>query len=134
MGGEAGLDTKAWQGMGQQVISAAIELGHRNNVVTGLGHGLDGIGNGRHARRYRQGTDPAFKGGHTLFEHIIGRVHDAAVDVAGHLQVKQVGTVLGVIEGERSGLVDRYGHGLGGGVGTEARVDGQGFQLHAIVP
>jgi hypothetical protein len=46
-----------------------------------------------------------------------------------HLQVEQVGTVLGVVEGEGHGLVDRHGHGARGRVGIIAAVDGDGFEF-----
>ena len=129
--GEAGLDAEARQGVGQQVVGAAIQLGHRDDVVTGFGDGLDRIGDGRHAGGHGQRADATFQRRHALFEHGVGRVHDARVDVAGDLQVEQVGTVLGVVEGKGAGLVDRHGHRLGGRVGAVAGVDGQGFQFHA---
>ncbi|MNM75536.1 hypothetical protein D3C81_873270 [compost metagenome] len=132
MGGEAGLDAEARQGMGQQVVGTAVELGHRDDIVAGFGHGLDRVGDRRHARGHGQGTDTAFERRHALLEYVVGRVHDPAIDVAGDFQVEQIGAVLGVVEGKRGGLVDRYRDGLGGRVGAEARVDGQGFQLHAI--
>ncbi|MCY1425350.1 hypothetical protein D9M71_411370 [compost metagenome] len=134
MGREAGVDSHAWQGVRQQVVGAAVQLGHRDDIVAGFGDGLDGVGDSRHTRGDGQRANPAFQGGHALLEHVVGGVHDARIDVAGNLQVKQVGAVLGVVEGEGGGLVDRYGHRLGGRVGAEARMDGKRFQLHAIVP
>jgi hypothetical protein len=56
------------------------------------------------------------------------------VDVAGDLEVEQVGTVLGVVERVRGGLVDRHGHGLGGRVGRVAGVDDEGLELHGGHP
>ena len=132
--GEAGLDAETRQGVGQQVVGAAVELGHRDDVVAGFGHGLDGVGNGGHAGGDGQCADAAFQRRHAFLEHGVGRVHDARVDIAGDFQVEQVGTVLGVVEGEGAGLVDRHRHRLGGRVGAIAGVDGQGFQFHARVP
>lgn len=36
---------------------------------------------------------------HPFLEHGIGGVHDAGIDVARHLEVEKIGTVLGVVEG-----------------------------------
>lgn len=96
MGGEAGLDAEAWQCVGQQVVGAAVELGHRDDIVANLGHGLNRVGDGGHARGHGQRADAAFQRRHALFEHGVGRVHDPRIDIAGDLQVEQVGTVLGV--------------------------------------
>ena len=75
-------------------------------------------------------VDLAFKGGNALFHNRLGGVHDAGVDVARHLQVEQVGAVLGAVEGVGHRLVDGHGHGLGGGVGAVACVYGQGLDFH----
>lgn len=69
-----------------------------------------------------------------LFQHVGGGVHDARVDVAGHLEVEQVGAMLGTVEGIGHGLVDGHGGRLGGGVGRVAGVDGQGFDAHGRLP
>ena len=61
-------------------------------------------------------TDATFERRDALLQHIGGRVHDAGVDVARHLQVEQVRAMLGVIEGVGHGLVDRHRHRAGGGV------------------
>jgi hypothetical protein len=74
--------------------------------------------------------DAAFQFGHALFQHVGGRVHDARVDVAGDLEVEQVGAVPRVVEGVGCGLVDRHRDGLGGRVGTVAAMHGDGFDFH----
>jgi hypothetical protein len=74
--------------------------------------------------------DAAFQFRHALFQHVGGRVHDPRVDVAGDLEVEQVGAVLGVVEGVGCGLVDRHRDGLGGRVGTVAAMHGDGFDFH----
>lgn len=40
VGGEARGDALARQGVGQQVVGAAVQFGHRDDVVAGLGDGL----------------------------------------------------------------------------------------------
>ena len=108
--------------MGEQVIGAAIELAGTDNIVAHFADGLQRIKNSRHAGGHRQRTHTAFQLRHALFQNRIGGVHDAGVDVALHLQVEQIGTVLGVIEGVGRGLVDRGGSGPGSGIAFEACV------------
>jgi hypothetical protein len=69
---------------------------------------------------------------HAGFQHGVGGVHDAAVDVACHLQVKQVSAVLGVVKRVSHGLVNRHSHRFGGGVGRVATVYGNGFDFHGF--
>ena len=131
--GKTGLDAHLRQRVGQQVVGAAIQCGRRNNVVAGFGDGLDRIGDGRHAGGHGKAADATFHFRHACLEHGVGRIHDAAIDVAGHLQVEQVGAVLRVVEGVCHRLVDRHGHGLGGGIGCIAAMNGDGFNLHVAV-
>ena len=56
-------------------------------------------------------------------------IHDAGVDVAELLQSEQRGGVVGVLEGERGGLVDRHGAGAAGRVRRMPGV--QGFRGEA---
>ena len=62
----------------------------------------------RLARRQRQRRHAAFHRRDALLQHVVGRVHDAGVDVAQFLQAEQVGGVLGAVELVRRGLVDRH--------------------------
>ncbi len=133
VGGKAGLDALTRQSVGKQVVGAAIQLGHRHDIVAGFGQRLDRIGNRGHTGGHRQRTHAALERGNPLLQHIVGRVHDAAVDVARHLQVEQVGTVLGVVKGVRGGLIDRHGHRVGVRVWGIAGVNGERFKLHCAV-
>uniref|UniRef100_A0A914YCT4 Uncharacterized protein n=1 Tax=Panagrolaimus superbus TaxID=310955 RepID=A0A914YCT4_9BILA len=127
--GETRLDAVLRQRVRQQVEAATVQRAGGDDVVARLGDGLDGIGDRGLSRGQRQRADAAFQRGQALLQHVGGGVHDAGVDVARHLQVEQVGTVLGVIERIRYGLVDRHRHRARGRVGTVAAVHGQGFQL-----
>ncbi|MNS81596.1 hypothetical protein D3C72_1153100 [compost metagenome] len=129
---EAHLDAVLGQGVGEQVVGAAIEGAGGDDVVAGLGDGQDGVGDGRHARGHGQGRDPALQRRQTLLQHVGRRVHDAGVDIARHLQVEQVGPVLGVVEGVAGGLIDRHRDRLGRRVGRIAGVDGERVELHAF--
>ena len=114
-GRHAHLDPLTRQAMGEQVVGAAIQLAGADDVVADLHQRLDGIGDRRHAGSHRQRRDTALDGGHALLQHVIGRVHDAGVDVARHLEIEEVRAVLGIIEGVGGGLVDRHRRRLGGG-------------------
>ncbi|KFB73798.1 MAG: hypothetical protein AW09_000946 [Candidatus Accumulibacter phosphatis] len=125
--GKAHLDTVLWQGVCEKVVGTAIQGCRRDDIVTRFGDGHDRVGDRRLARGQRQSADAAFHRGNALFEDILGRIHDARVDVAGHLEVEQVGAMLGAVEGIRAGLVNRYGDRLGCRFGTVAGVDGERF-------
>ena len=96
--------------MGQQIVAAAVDglLGY--DVVSRLGQGLNGVGDGRSTRCQGQSRDP-------LFQHVLGGFCEPTVDVAGIRQAEPGGGVGGVVEHVRSGLVDRHCPGIGGGVG-----------------
>ncbi len=116
--------------MAEERERAAVQLRHRHDVVAGLGDVDDRVGDGGLARRRRQGGHPALQGREALLEDVLRRVHDPRVDVARHRQVEQVRAVLGVVELVGDRLVDRHGHGLGGGVGLVAGVQGDRFVSH----
>ena len=130
--GEAHGNALLREGMGKQVVGTAIQRGGRHDVVARLGDRLDRVGDCCHARSDGQCSDTTFKCGDALFQHVGGRVHDAGVDVALHLQVEQIGTVLGTVKRIGHRLVDRNSNRLGGRVGGVAGVHGQGFDLHGL--
>ena len=53
----------------------------------------------------------AFERGDALFEHVVGGVHQAGVDVAEFLEGEEIGGVLGAVEDVGGGAVDRHGAG-----------------------
>ncbi|MNS80873.1 hypothetical protein D3C72_1145700 [compost metagenome] len=127
--GETRLDAVLRQCVRQQIEAAAVQRAGGDDVVAGLGNGLDRIGDRRLPRGQCQRADAPFQCRHALLQHVGGGVHDARIDVARYLQVEQVRSVLGVIECVGHGLVDRHRHRAGGRVGAVAAVHGQGFQL-----
>ena len=128
--GKAHLDAILRQGVGEQVVGAAVQGAGRDDVVAGFGNRLDRGGDRRHARGHGQRRNAAFHRGDALFQHVGGRVHDAGVDVAGDLEIEQVGAVLGAVEGVGSGLVNGHGNRFGRRVGTVAAVYGKRFKFH----
>ena len=65
----------------------------------------------------------------TLFQNIIGRIHQPGVDVSGLLKRKEVGAVLRVAEAVCGGAVHRNRAGKRGRVGGLSGVDRQGFKM-----
>ena len=105
------------QGMGEQVVAAAVDglLGH--DVVPRLGQSLDGVGDGSRAGGQGQGRHSALQGCQTLFQHILGGVGEPAVDIARVRQPEPGRGMGGVAEHVGSGLVNGNGAGIGGGIG-----------------
>jgi hypothetical protein len=132
--GKAHVDAVLGQGVGEEVVGAAIERRSRDDVVSRFGDGHDRVGHRRLPRRQGEAGDAAFHCGDALFQDILGRIHDAGVDVAGHLEVEQVGAVLRTVEGIGRCLVDRHGDRPGRRFGTVTGVDGKGFKFHAGSP
>ena len=74
------------------------------------------------ARRERQSSDATFQGRHTLFEHVLRRVHDARVDIAEFRQAEEIRGVLGVTEHVTRRLIDGNRASARSGVGHRAGV------------
>ena len=109
-------DAELGQRMGQQVEAAAVDGLLGNNVVAGLGQSLDGVCNGRGTGGQGQSRHAALQSRDALFQHILGGVGQAAVDVAGVRQAEPGRRVGGVAEDVGSGLVNGDRTGIGGGV------------------
>jgi hypothetical protein len=111
---EGGLDAELPQVHVQQRVRAAVQGRGRDDVVAGAAQREDGGDFGRLAGGGGQRRAPALDRRHAFLEHRHRRVGDARVDVAEGLQVEQAGGVLGGVEDERGGLVDRRGARAGG--------------------
>ena len=84
---------------------------------------------GGHARSHRQSADAALHFYQTLFQHRRGGVHNARVNIARHLEVKQVGAVLRVVKGVGDGLVNGGDSGAACFFRLIACVNGESFYL-----
>ena len=114
------------EGMGELVDRSAIQFARRDEFVAGhqqllQHHHLRGVAGGHRERR-----GAAFERRDALFQHRVGRISDPGIDVAESLQPEQRGGVIGVVEHERGGLIDRRRPGAGGGIGLRARMHGEG--------
>ncbi len=126
---EADLDALVLQRVGEQVPGAAVEVGRGDDVVAGPREVLQREGRSRLPARQRQRADAALERGDALLEHVVGRVHDAGVDVAELLQREQVRRVLGALELIRGRLIDRHRDRAGRRIGAPAGMQGEGFRL-----
>ena len=91
----------------QLVVGAAVERRARHDVPAVLGEVQQRDRLGGLPARDGQRADATFERDHALLERVLGRVHDARVDVAELGEPEQRGRVIGVAEHERRRLVDR---------------------------
>ena len=122
--GKARLDAVLRQGVGEQIVGAAVQRAGGDDVVAGLGDRQDRVGDRRLPGGERERRDAALERRQALLQHVLRRIHDARVDVARHLQVEQVGAVLRIVERVGDGLIDRHRDRLGGRVRGIAAVNG----------
>ena len=111
-------DTIGRQRMSQQVIAAAIDGALGNNMTAVLRQRLQGIAHCCRTRCQSQRRHAAFQSRHSLFQHILGRIRQAAVDIAHIAQGKPVCRMLAIAEYIRSGGIHRHGACPRGRVGT----------------
>ena len=113
---KGGFNAVLRQGVGQQVVAATVDGFLGNNVVVLLRQRLDGVRNGGRTGSNGQRSDTTLQSGNSLFQHILSRVSQAAVDVACIGQPEASGGVCGIVKHIGSGLVNGNGSGIGGGV------------------
>ena len=108
-------------------------------MVAGLGEVHHGERRGGLARRNGERTGQSDRRDAATLERVeaslertLRRVHDAGVDVADLGEREQVRRVVGVLELERCGLVDRHGSGTRGRVGLAADVDLLGLETPVV--
>ena len=104
----------ARKSVGKEIVGTTVELTGADDVATDVGDALDCVGDRRHAGGECQCADAALHRSEALLQYIGGGVHDAGVDIAGNLEVKQIGTMLCVIERVGGGLINRNGRRFGG--------------------
>jgi hypothetical protein len=115
----------------EEVVGAAVEAACRDNLVSGLEQGEQRERLRRLPTGHCQSRDAALERRDALLEHVVGGVHDAAVDVAELLQGEKGGRMVRIAEAVTGGLVDGDCPRAGGGVELEAGVQGQ--RLGAVV-
>ena len=101
-------DAEIRQAVLHQVKSAAIKRLCRHNVVTLPGQRAQRIVNRSSAARYSQRRNPALQSGHTLFQYVLGRIGQTAINIARIRQRKARGRVRRIAKHIRSRLINRY--------------------------
>ena len=94
---ERGLDAQLGQRVVEQVVRAAVQPRAGHDVVAGAGEVEDRERLGGLTGRQEQGRHAAFECGDALLDDVLGRVHDAGVDVARLGEAEQCGGVVGVV-------------------------------------
>ena len=114
---EIGGDAEAGQGVGEQVVAAAVDGLLGDKVAAVLTQSFQHVGDGSSAGGQRQCRHAAFQSGHPLFQHVLGGVGETAVNIAGVRQPEAGGGVGAVVEHVRGGGVNGNGAGIGSGIG-----------------
>jgi hypothetical protein len=89
-------------------VGATVKVVSSNKFVASLKDVDDSVVNSSRTRGNADGANATFEGSDTLFQHIVGWVHQAGIDVAEFLETEEVSTVLGVLEDVSRRAVDRY--------------------------
>ena len=127
---EIGGNAEAGQGVGEQVVAAAVNGLLGDKVAAVLTQRFQHVGNGRRAGGQRQRRNAAFQSSHPFFQHVLRGVGETAVNVAGVRQPEAGGGVGAVVEHVRGGGVNGNGPGIGSGVGLLLTdVELQGFKF-----
>ena len=105
------------QGVGKQVVGAAVEVGGRDNVITGTGNILNGVGDGSCTGGGSKGSGTAFQSSNPLLKGRRGGIHQAGIDISALGKAETSCSLGGVLKNIRGGRVDRYRTGIRGGIG-----------------
>ncbi len=126
------VPAEALEGVVELVDRAAIERARGDEFVARRQQRLEGDELRGMAGADGERRGAAFQRGDALLQHAVGRVADAAVDIAERLQPEQRGGVVDIVEHEGGGLVDRRHPRLGGRVRLRAGMDGERGEAGAM--
>ncbi len=129
---EARDDAEARQGVVEEIVAAAIERG-RGDDMPALAHERGDAEMERRLAACRgDGADAAFECRDALLEHGDRRIRDAAVDMAGALEVEERGRLVDILEDEGGGLVDGHGAGARRRIGSLAGMEREGVEFEVL--
>ena len=114
---EPHLDAELGEGLREQGPRPAVEAVGGDEVLPRVHDRQERRGDRRLAAGEGQSRRAAVERRQALLQHVVGGVHQAAVDVAELAQPEQIRRVLGVVEHVAGRRVDRHGAGRGRGVG-----------------
>ena len=129
---QGGFDAEAWRRMQKEVDRAAIQATRSDDMASLPHQGGHQQPEAGMTRGSGQTRHPLIQRRDPFLQHRNGGVADAAVDVAGTLEVEEAGRVIGVAEDVGRGLIDRYGPGAKGRVGLLAGMQGQRVELQEL--
>ena len=114
---KGGGNAELGQGVGQQVIAAAVDGLLGDNVIARLSQSLNGVGDSRRTGSQSQGRHAALQSCQALFQYILGGVGQTAVDVARIRQAKPRRRMGRIAEYVRRRLINRHRSGIRRGIG-----------------
>ena len=114
---ETGGNTEVGKCVRQQIIATAVNGLLCNKMTAVLTESFKGVCNCCCAGSERQGSNAALKGCHTLFENILRGVSESSVDVTCIGKTESSCRMSGILKHIRSGCINRYCTGIGGGIG-----------------
>ena len=95
---ECSGDAVCRQGVGQEVVAAAVNGFGGYDVVACTRDVFESITDGGCSRSYSQSGYSSFQGGYAFLEHSLRAVGQPSVDVAGGLQSEACGGIVRVVE------------------------------------
>ena len=113
-------------------VGAAVEVVGGHYLVALTADIDDRVEDGRGARGQRQGGGTAFQRSDALFQHRLGGVTEAGVDIAELSQCKEIGGMFGALEEIGAGSVDRHGPGKTVLIDCVSGMQGKGLKFHSI--
>ena len=95
--------------MREEIVRAAVDRRLGDDVLPRMDESLQRRCHGRRARGESERRCAAFERRHALFEHVLRRIHEPAVDIARLLQAEEVGRMLRIAKHVRRRLINRHG-------------------------
>lgn len=110
-------DPEAGERVGQQIVASAVNGFLSYEVSAVLTERFQRVGDSRGTGGECESGNASLKGGDALFKHVLRGVGQSAVDVSGVCKTEARRRMSGIVKYVRGGRVNRYGAGIGGGVG-----------------
>ena len=125
---ETNLDAHILEGLGEERPGSAVKTRRRDEVLAHVTDRLKGRCDRRLSRGEGESGRAAVHRSQALFENIVRRVHQPAIDVAELGEAEEIGGMFRAVENIRGRRVDRDGTRVRGRVGHLTRVDSKGSE------
>ena len=130
---ESDGDALAWQHIGEQRVSRAIELGHRHDIAPQFGDVECGVVDRGLPSAHAESLESALECRDSPLKHRVGGIGDAAVAIPFDLEVEQRCTVVGIVERVRYRLINGDSHCLRRRIDLIPSVNGDRFAFHQFI-